>query len=197
MNLQVTDYIESIEKDWQKVIAKKVRSLVHEVDPQIEEKLKWGSAAYDHDGPVLWMFCAKDWVHISFPQGALLDAGHGLFEPTDNKGQRTIKIYQKDRFPKETLSKLISQAVQNNVEGKKISFNAPKPGSRIFDLPKDYEDLLRENGVLDAYQKRPYYQQSGWIRWMDSAKQESTKERRQRQMIDELKAGNVYMKMPW
>lgn len=197
MNLQVTEYIQSIEQDWQRSIAKRLRALVHEVDSDVEEKLKWGSAAFDHNGPVIWMFCAQNWVHISFPQGSLLDSAHGLFEPTENKGQRTIKIYKKDRFPEKVLTQLIVQAVQNNLEGKKISFNAPKPGSKTFDLPREYEDLLSAGSLLEAYQKRPYYQQSGWIRWIESAKQESTKDRRRAQMLDELKAGNVYMKMPW
>lgn len=197
MNPEITEYIDSIETDWQRSILKRLRKLVHQVDPEIEEKRKWGSAAFDHKGPVLWAFCARGWVHISFPYGTLLDASHGLFEPTENRGQRTIKIRQNDKFPEKALAELIAQAVTNNVEGKKVSFNIPKQGSRVFELPKGYEDLLTEKGLSDEFRNRPYYQQSGWIRWIESAKQSETKKRRIKQMLDELEAGNLYMKMPW
>lgn len=197
MNPEITEYVNSIEQEWQRSILKRLRKLIHEVDPEIEEKQKWGSAAFDHAGPVLWMFCAKNWVHISFPHGSLLDASHGLFEPTDNKGQRTIKLRKNDSFPEKILTELIAQAVSNNVEGKKVSFSSPKPGSRVFDLPNEYEELLTRNDLLSEFKNRPYYQQSGWIRWIESAKQPETKKRRRKQMLDELEAGNIYMKMPW
>ena len=197
MDPGVTEYINSVEQPWQQAIMKRLRKLMHEVDPNTEEKLKWGSPAFDHSGPVLWMFSAQKWVHISFPHGSLLDASHGLFVPTENRAQRTIKLKKNDQFPEKTLAVLIRQVVENNVKGKKISFAASKPGSRKYGLPKKYEKLLSEKNLLHEFKKRPYYQQSGWIRWIVSAKQDSTKKRRLRQMFGELKAGNVYMKMPW
>jgi hypothetical protein len=197
LNAEITAYIESIEKAWQREILRKVRTLIHKIDPKIDEKLKWGSPAFDHSGPVIWMFCASRWVHISFPHGAILDHSHKLFEQTDNRGQRTIKIKEKSDFPHKELSNLIAEAVDNNVKGKKVSFNIPKPGSKKFDLPKIHADLLKKEGLYDIFLKRPFYQQSGWIRWIDSAKQEVTKQKRANQMLDELRTGNTYMKMPW
>lgn len=197
MSPEISEYINSIDKEWQRTVLKRLRKLIHEVDPQIEEKIKWGSPTYYHSGPVIWMFCARDWVHVSFPHGALLDSSHGLFEPTENKAQRTIKIRESDKFPEKILVELVAQAVSNNIEGKKISFNIPKPGSREFDLPRQYEKLLSEKNLLSEFKNRPYYQQSGWIRWIETAKQPGTKERRIKQMLDELEAGNLYMKMPW
>lgn len=58
------------------------------------------------------------------------------------------------------------------------------------------EALLREK-VMQLYQSRPPYQQNDYIGWITRAAQEETKRNRINQMIDELKRGNVYMKMKW
>lgn len=135
------------------------------------------------------MFCAKNWVHFSFRQGALLDHSHGLFEPTDNKAMRTIKFGKNSAVPRETMIGLLRQAVENNRSGKKVKFSISKPGSREFDLPKKYEELLATNNLLEDFKARPYYQQKGWIQWIESAKQDQTIQKRKKKMLQELKAG--------
>jgi len=194
---EITSYIDAIDVNWQREAFEKIRRTIHQADPDIEEALKWGSPTFYHNGPVLWVFAAKEWVHISFPHGALLGNNHGLFEETDSKGQRTIKLREKDTFPREILLDLLKEAVQNNIEGKRISFSTTKPGSKTYDLSEKYKKILNENKLLEQFTKRPYYQQSGWIRWIESAKRPKTQERRQQQMLEELIAGDVYMKMPW
>jgi uncharacterized protein YdeI (YjbR/CyaY-like superfamily) len=56
---------------------------------------------------------------------------------------------------------------------------------------------LNEYEVMDAYRARPPYQQNDYIGWITRAKREETKQKRLNQMLDELKKGNVYMKMEW
>lgn len=56
-------------------------------------------------------------------------------------------------------------------------------------------DALEENGLMEAYRERPPYQQNDDIGWVIGAKQEETKERRLRQMIEELKLGDRFMNM--
>ena len=48
---------------------------------------------------------------------------------------------------------------------------------------------------MEAYQKRPAYQQNDYIGWINRAKRQETKEKRLRQMLEELEAGGIYMKM--
>jgi len=64
-------------------------------------------------------------------------------------------------------------------------------------MPAFVARALKDAGLADAYEARPPYQRNDYLGWIDRAKQESTKQRRLAQMLDELRAGNVYMKMDW
>jgi uncharacterized protein YdeI (YjbR/CyaY-like superfamily) len=44
-----------------------------------------------------------------------------------------------------------------------------------------------------AYKERPAYQQNDYVGWINQAKRQETKEKRLRQMLDELEMGGVYM----
>ncbi|MDX1379069.1 MAG: YdeI/OmpD-associated family protein, partial [Anaerolineales bacterium] len=58
-------------------------------------------------------------------------------------------------------------------------------------------DALNEHNLMDAYNARPPYQRNDYIGWITRAKREATQQKRLNQMLDELKKGNVYMKMKW
>lgn len=56
---------------------------------------------------------------------------------------------------------------------------------------------LEGRGLLEAFKARPPYQRGDYVSWVESAKREATRERRLEQMLSELEAGDVYMRMPW
>lgn len=62
-------------------------------------------------------------------------------------------------------------------------------------MPAYIRDSLEEKGLMEAYKDRPAYQQNDYIRWIERAKRQETKERRLRQMLSELEIGGVYMNM--
>jgi uncharacterized protein YdeI (YjbR/CyaY-like superfamily) len=64
-------------------------------------------------------------------------------------------------------------------------------------MPDFIRDALDQHGLMDAYRSRPPYQQNDYIGWIQRAKLEATRQKRLDQMLDELKKGNVYMKMKW
>lgn len=45
---------------------------------------------------------------------------------------------------------------------------------------------------VNTYRERPAYQQNDYLGWIDHAKREETKEKRLRQMPEELEAGGVH-----
>jgi uncharacterized protein YdeI (YjbR/CyaY-like superfamily) len=67
----------------------------------------------------------------------------------------------------------------------------------IHPMPDDVLAALRERGLVEAYRARPPYQQNDYIGWIGRARRGDTRERRIAQMLDELQAGGVYMKMKW
>jgi len=66
-----------------------------------------------------------------------------------------------------------------------------------YPMPDFIRDALNEHGLLEIYHTRPPYQQNDYIGWIQRAKREETRQKRLGQMVDELKKGNVYMKMKW
>lgn len=67
----------------------------------------------------------------------------------------------------------------------------------VHPMPDDIGALLRERGLTEAYHARPAYQQNDYIGWIGRAKRPDTRQKRIDQMLDELAAGGVYMKMQW
>ena len=67
----------------------------------------------------------------------------------------------------------------------------------IYEMPPDIEIALRSSGVMEAYRARPAYQQNDYVGWIGRAKRAETRRKRIAQMLDELAAGGVYMKMRW
>ena len=66
-----------------------------------------------------------------------------------------------------------------------------------YPMPDYVEEALADRGLMEAYRERPPYQQNDYVGWIDRAKREETRARRLAQMLDELDAGDVYMKMEW
>jgi uncharacterized protein YdeI (YjbR/CyaY-like superfamily) len=64
-------------------------------------------------------------------------------------------------------------------------------------MPDYFEEALIESGLMDTYRQRPPYQQNDYVGWVSRAKRPETRQRRLQQMLDELRAGDVYMKMKW
>lgn len=64
-------------------------------------------------------------------------------------------------------------------------------------MPPFVEQALDENGLMEAYRARPPYQQNDDIGWIIRARREETRDRRLRQMLDELRGGERYMKMEY
>lgn len=66
-----------------------------------------------------------------------------------------------------------------------------------YEMPDFIRDALNTHGLMDAYRLRPLYQQNDYIGWIGRAKLETTRQKRLKQMLDELECGGVYMKMKW
>jgi uncharacterized protein YdeI (YjbR/CyaY-like superfamily) len=64
-------------------------------------------------------------------------------------------------------------------------------------MPDFIREALTKHDLMEAYEKRPPYQQNDYIGWIIRAKRMETRERRLGQMLDELKAGDLYMKMSY
>lgn len=67
----------------------------------------------------------------------------------------------------------------------------------IQEMTPEIEAILEGDVLMEIYHDRPPYQQNDYLRWIVSAKLETTRKKRLDQMIAELKNGTLYMKMDW
>ena len=76
-----------------------------------------------------------------------------------------------------------------------MSNDSQKLKRKLNPMPDYIEKALKNHGVKQEYMARPAYQRNDYLGWIERAKKEETKQKRLNQMLDELKAGGVYMKM--
>lgn len=74
---------------------------------------------------------------------------------------------------------------------------ALRPLRKREDMPDFVRQALEERGLSEAYAARPAYQRNDYLLWINKVKGEETKRRHLAQMLDELEAGGIYMKMKW
>lgn len=77
----------------------------------------------------------------------------------------------------------------------KMNQDYSKLKRKINPVPLYIKKALKERGLVEDFFKRPPYQQNDYIGWIERAKRIDTKEKRLSQMLDELEAGGIYMKM--
>ncbi|MGB3027353.1 YdeI/OmpD-associated family protein [Paradevosia shaoguanensis] len=64
-------------------------------------------------------------------------------------------------------------------------------------MPDFVRLALEERGLVERYAERPAYQRNDYLMWINKAAREETQLKRLNQMLDELEAGGVYMRMKW
>ena len=112
--------------DWRGDVLGRVRKLVKEADPEIEEEWKWakasspGTPVWSHNGIVCTGESYKNVVKFTFAKGASLKDPAGLFNASmDGNVRRAIDIHEGDKLDGPTLKGLIRAAVALNASGKK------------------------------------------------------------------------------
>lgn len=64
-------------------------------------------------------------------------------------------------------------------------------------MPEDIKERLIKENLMDAYRRRPPYQQNDYLGWILKAKRQETREKRIAQMFEELRSGDKYMGMDY
>jgi uncharacterized protein YdeI (YjbR/CyaY-like superfamily) len=67
----------------------------------------------------------------------------------------------------------------------------------LHEMPAFVRDALAARKLEAKYAARPAYQRNDYVGWITRAKLPETRQKRLTQMLDELEAGGVYMRMRW
>ena len=102
--------------DWRGQMIARLRTLIHEADPDITEEWKWDTGVWSHQGLVCAVAIFKKAVKMNFFQGALLEDPQKLFNAgLDAKKTRAIDFHEGDAVNETALKELIRVAVAHNV----------------------------------------------------------------------------------
>ncbi|MBS1677516.1 MAG: DUF1801 domain-containing protein [Actinobacteria bacterium] len=102
--------------DWRGDTLARVRELVKEVDPEVEETWKWrGVPVWEHDGMICTGETYKKVVKLTFTKGASLDDPRGLFNSSlEGNTRRAIDIHEDDELDEAALKDLVRAAIDLN-----------------------------------------------------------------------------------
>jgi hypothetical protein len=102
--------------DWRGETLARVRSLIHQADPEVLEEWKWrGVPVWSHAGIICTGETYKQVVKLTFAKGASLEDPAGLFNASlEGNTRRAIDIRQGDSLNEAALKALIRVAVALN-----------------------------------------------------------------------------------
>jgi len=103
--------------DWRGGALARVRQLIHEADPEIEETWKWrGVPVWEHDGIVCTGESYKQVVKLTFDRGASLPDPARLFNASlEGNQRRAIDIGEGEELDPAAFTALIRAAIDLNV----------------------------------------------------------------------------------
>jgi hypothetical protein len=115
---RVDAYIDAL-PDWQQVICREVRDLVHAADPEVEETIKRSRQPYFVlHGNVCALLAAKDHVNVFLYDGAIVPDPEGIITGGhDNKTARMIAVYEGETLNARALRTMFEQIIANNRAG--------------------------------------------------------------------------------
>jgi hypothetical protein len=115
---RVDAYIDAL-PDWQQVICRQVRDLVHAADREVIETIKFTDRPYFVlHGNICALLAAKDHVNVFLYDGAIVpDPENIITSGHDNKTARTVAIRQGEAINAPALTAMLMQIIANNRAG--------------------------------------------------------------------------------
>ena len=115
----ITKRIEEL-GDWRGTMLSRLRALIHEVDPQVEETWKWrGVPVWEHDGMICTGETYKEVVKLTFARGAALKDPKHLFNSSlEGNVRRAIDFREGEKIDEPALKQLVKAAIAANKDAR-------------------------------------------------------------------------------
>jgi hypothetical protein len=128
---RVDAYIAAL-PDWQQEICRRLRDLIHDIDPEMGETIKRRDRPYFVlDGNVCALLAAKDHVNLFLYDGGIVPDPQGIITGGhDNKTARTIAYREGERIDARPLAAMLERIVANNRAGGWRKLKTPQTQSK-------------------------------------------------------------------
>ncbi len=186
----VDEYIARYEGSFAHPILIRIREIVVDTVPEIEEAIKWGAPSFELEGLMMSMASFKYNVAVWFHKGALFDDPKNLLEASTDqtKSMRKYVIPDIEKLDEGGLEGLILEAVEKQKSGEQVKgFNLPdekwKHSGRLT------KALEQDPPAKEKFGEFPPYKQKEFIEHIESAKREETRQRRLEQSLELIRKG--------
>lgn len=193
-NPLIDQYIENAQEFAQPIL-KHIRNLVHEVCPQVEEKMKWSFPHFDYKGSMMCSMASfKQHVAFGFWKSSLIIDEHGWLQTENREAMGNLgKITSIKELPEEGVFKeYIAQACLLNEEGISLPKPAKKKLSQKVTVP-DYilKEISKNIQAIKTFEAFSPSHKREYINWIDEAKTEPTRLKRLATAVEWMSEGKV------
>jgi len=170
---RVDDYIQKAAPFAQPILIR-IRKVVHEACPDVQETMKWSFPHFDYKGIFCGMASFKQHATFGFWKGSLLAE---KLPKVDEKAMGQFgRITSLADLPAErALARIIKAAAKLNDAGVKV-VRAPKAKKPALRPPADLMAALKKKPkALAAFKAFSPSQQRDYVEWVTEARQEATR----------------------
>ncbi|MBB3311090.1 hypothetical protein FHT78_002834 [Rhizobium sp. BK196] len=109
--------------DWRGQTLARIRAIIREADPEVEETWKWrGVPVWEHAGIICTGETYKAVVKLTFAKGASVEDPSNLFNSSlEGNTRRAIDIHEGEKIDEAALTALVQAAVALNTARKPAS----------------------------------------------------------------------------
>lgn len=171
-------------------VLRKIRTLIHEGCPDIEETIKWGAPSFGYKGMLGGMASLSKHVSYGFWKARIMQDPEGILKSAPGASNFSFKASSiKDLPPDKTLLAYVKEARRINDEGLKAPAKKRKP-KKTIEVPDYFQKALNKNKTAKAtFESFPYSRRRDYVEWLTSAKREATRDKRMATAVEWLAEG--------
>lgn len=186
----IDEYIARTEGTFAHPILTRVHEIVLETVPKVAEAIKWGAPSYEYNGLMMSTLKFKKFAAVWFHKGAFFDDPKNLLEASsdDTKYMRKYILRSIDELDEDGLKGLIREAIRYQESDAELVV----PNKSVKE--ELYSDLLEEALSKDSKAKAEFeyftdYKKKEFIEYIETAKRDTTKQRRLKKSMDLIRKG--------
>ncbi|WP_203633062.1 YdeI/OmpD-associated family protein [Lacticaseibacillus suibinensis] len=160
--------------------------------PEAEERISYQMPTFWQGQAIAYFDAGEGYLGFYPTSGPIVQFAPELTRYRHSKGAVHLPLDQP--LPAALITKMVQWQLAQVQSGAAKPHRTPKPKVA---MPAAIREALIATDLMTAYEARPPYQRNDYLGWITQAKREATQQKRLDQMLEELRAGDVFMKMSW
>ena len=180
--------------DFAKPILNRLRAIVHQTFPDVEETIKWGFPFFLHHGILGGMSAFKQHCAFILWKGSSLPDPEGIFDKEREEGMGHLgRITDVSQLPTQKIFKayLMEVAKRNEADRQSPKRSMPKSkGKKELKIPDELSQALKKNKkAAKAFEAFSPSNKKEYADWIVEAKAESTRSSRLKTAMEWIEEG--------